>query len=482
MKLDRHLVLTILSGLVFLPVASQGITAAWKVRIEDLAPNLGNNAKFHRLDQPPGESVFFHPGDELWDISQALAWPDHARDADDIPARDSAKVPMLDWKAWNGSWIVWDASTQRVVVDGSWEDLLTAASVLPLRRWPQFTRCTFELITGSGEKRKVRPVTVVSQQGFDMKVQAGGLELACEAHPSFQSVDCSSIRASWESETPGKRWDVEADAFLKPGERTLIAQHEGEAELWMLYLTAQGSEADGTFSTESQQVEINGRAEPWPRAKGPSSFTLTLPVDDKRSACYFPGIALKNLITAVGSPPPPVDVPAVLAPWVRGKLIDLTDLFKIKGIGSGPGFFAYYDPLIAQVIIIGDSQVQDLCKVLLASGESWPETSVWLESNPGSGGWGLMVKSGYEGHISFGDAGGKDPPSVFEVELTASTVGEHLDAHYLLDAGFSKSDVKSTIASSISMLGGHPVTVGKFQSKAGRETSIELTGRIFRIE
>lgn len=162
-------------------------TAAWQLPVERLIPGGMENPQVTKLDEPPGESVFFQTGDELWDLTKAVRFVMWEVPTWEVPTIDPSQDPFADpfgvpyepaWEvrkqiAFSGIWLVWNARSGQIVARGSRGELGMVEDALQIRKLPHQVITTAVVKSDGSEKE----LAVGCERGTRGKVSSELLEL-----------------------------------------------------------------------------------------------------------------------------------------------------------------------------------------------------------------------------------------------------------------------------------------------------------------
>ncbi|MCW1884199.1 hypothetical protein OKA04_05615 [Luteolibacter flavescens] len=422
----------ILWALLFLSACVEAsITAAWKIPVEHFAPDYKTNDRIRKLEKPPGDSDFLQPGDELWDLSKGLTYlvSPPFREGDD-PFAEPQKT-KLD-QPWYGEWLVWNARSGMVVACGSWNDILAAQRLIRFDELPMMVETRIELVTAGKEPLSLATkVNSGERASAEDKILGADLDALCA--PS--GVVDLRFHVSWPGPDKESPWAVASAVTFKDGERKKLACHgQGEGR-WELFATAKSEYSNGVPVKEARWIENEGTVQVWPVLSGgdPKEGRIG---DDLvvRSYLLSPylldGIGVGSDFTKL----PLIEAPATHADWVRGRVINLHgilagDVLKFEEQGS----LVVFDPGSGRLTVVAAAEDQDAMGSYLAGlwDRSVPMT-LWIETNPEVGGWGLTCRSGEEALITLGK-GDKDGGPSFKIEPLAGDRDEIAELSYDFD-------------------------------------------------
>ncbi|MES2920177.1 MAG: hypothetical protein V4819_01425 [Verrucomicrobiota bacterium] len=115
-----------LLGLLMAWVCHASEVVAWKVPLSHYAPDGLQTEGVIRCKAAPESSPFFKEGDELWDLKQVP------------PPKGSRKIINADW-------IVWNATSERLVLKTEWHGIWGLRELFSAERLPKQCRLTVEV-------------------------------------------------------------------------------------------------------------------------------------------------------------------------------------------------------------------------------------------------------------------------------------------------------------------------------------------------
>ena len=455
-------------GVLFLLLSVVGashasVIAAWKISIEQIAPDHENNDRVRKLDKPPGESAFFQPGDELWDLSRTMEIKEDAEAG--LPAGQDFRIVKIEWP---GDWAVWNARTGMAVVRGSWNDLYIADKAFGVMETSAVLRTRFELVSGQGAPAKARGISLVSRSGEDATFDLDGMVSHITAWNS--GWVCSlQFDVSWPDKDGESRWDITSSRVLQEGERVRLARHGSGDDGWELFGSISKELNDGTLLRESRWIEKDGRIE---ILKPPVSGKEAIKVSEDLTLKWYPVTTdfLTRLLdekaaAAVGE----IEAPPALHEWVTGKFRDALGALQLNGIKmQAAGSFAGYDPRTSVLVVVATPEDHDFCDKVTASGLICRTSrTMWIESNPESGAWGLACETGTKAGIS--RKRGEEENLVFKVEPNWGAAA--IDLRYTMDL----ADGSRRLVSATTLYRGVPQVFGSYSSSGEKESQVVIT-------
>ncbi|WP_035609467.1 hypothetical protein [Haloferula sp. BvORR071] len=467
------------------------ITAAWSVPLDYVAPSHESWGNTPKLKKPPGQSAFFQPGDELWDLSRGFMGARLPDDGEGILDKRPERFEPGDlrgFRKWPGKWLVWNARSGMLVARGSETDILMAGELMNFANLPVTLRARFELSTGSAEK--LRTVALAAQSGEQATAEGEGLEMEARLlDPGHHGYGDAALKGAWE--VNGERWAVETSFTVHYGERTRIAAHGTGEERWELFATITREFFHGVPVSESRGRETEKGIERWPLEAGREGFEASKAGDSPNLRIYHvapdffagPSAGIEKAGGAAAPDPfGPEEAPAtpqVGAPslpggwdgWLQGEFIDLRAVMKGKGMSlDREGDFAVMNPRTHSVLLFGASLDHDLFELLVDGIGCYIRNDVWLSSNPESGGWGLTARSG-ESAALYGTRDGEEMS--FKIEPI-------LDDPSFVQLGYkfdNRAEARGgvRVEASSKFLLGSPQTIGSRQVSGRDEEKVVIT-------
>lgn len=447
-------------------ISRASVTAAWKISIEQLAPGHEISSDVRKLERPPGESAFFQPGDELWDLSRVM----------DIRLGRGAEIfdpgvispsgeKMVNW---TGDWAVWNARSGMAIVRGSWNDIYLGEKVFGVEARATILRTSFELLNGEGVK--IRSISIVSRSGEKAAADIGGMSAEVHVTAARKGVYWFQFGLSWPTGHEDGRWEVDSAINWLEGKKVRIARHGQGKDAWELFGVVSREFPDGTPVENSRWIENEKGIEAMQHL---DSYDKTVKVGDELRLRWYPVTA--DFLKRMGgeektSLTKDIEAPASLREWVRGGgFKDALSLLLQNGVEMGmPGSFAGYDPRTSLLVIVAGEMDQDLCEQITFSEGCFMSRPVMIESNLESGNWALACESGTKGRIARTLNGNED----LALKVEPSWGQSVLELRYTLDAGEGAGE-KRSFESSTALNPGIPQKIGSY-SLPGHET-IDVT-------
>lgn len=466
-SMSPRIIAAILS-LLLAPLAHCAMTVGWKVPVDLIAGDLATNEKAHKLAKPPGASAFFQPGDELWDISAAVMGRTGYR-APDPEAAGKEK--------WPGEWLVWNARSGMIIARGSRADILSAQSAIQVEEQPKVVRTKLELIRGTAGKKD--SISVVGRSGEQATMESAPWRI--EAAPTLDSsndlID-EQLKLTWSD--GGMQWELSTAVTSHLGERIRIACQGSGEQRWELFLSAQGEYPNGVSLPEVRWQESPDGLACWPIPPGGDRPYSKTPEGFEIGVYRVP----PNFLDQVRGGDekvelPEIEVPSTMAEAMRGKVVDLYETFRKKGVAMVPGSFAGFDPKGSRVIFTGTQADQALVESLLdgGCGPCW-SPALWVETDPASGGWGIACTPGGKGFLH-GSSGEKELG--FEIEATIGNNNTVIDVRYSIDL-VEKLESRGNVTSSATLHSCIPQVIASRTLPGQDEQKVTLTARQYPRE
>lgn len=475
----RSIILLVLAPLAW----AAGINAAWKVPLDYVSPQQMGGGKIPKLQKPPGESAFFQPGDELWDLSRGfmgVRLPENGKVED--------RADLRGFRKWPGEWLVWNARSGMLVARGSETDIVMAGELMNFANLPVTLRAKFELSVGSAGK--LRSVTLGAQSGKRATAEGEGLEVEAELlDPGHTGPGGAKLRANWE--VNGEPWSLETAYSVHYGERTRVAAHGMGEERWELFATVTREFFHGVPIPASRWRETAKGIEPWMLEEEGSQLEsdAEIAADDalELRAYRVPENWLKLLGVGreEGEPVDPFGpeedppLPKIGAPalpggwegWLQDEFLDVREVMRQKGLSFREvSSFATFNPQHRSVLVFASSMDQDLFGQVAYGIGCYIPSDVWVSSNQESGAWGLAVRSGESSKLA-GKRGDKKMKLEIEPLLDSSSF---VQLRYEFDNRAEAGGGVSVDAAS-KFLMGTPQVIGSSQAAGREERKVALS-------
>lgn len=443
------------------------MTVAWKMPVEMAQlhfPGLPPPLKKH-----PGNSIFFQPGDKLFDVSGSVNLGLRLEAGDNqssLPAETE----------WQGDWIVWNSRSGMIVAHGSWNDIQTAEEVCGFGGLiPMVVRTRVELTNVNG----TRSLSLLSRSGEKAAFEFEGLKAVAEIHASERSgaVIDNRVEITWTAKAGETPWEISTAVSCRDGHRIDLARHGQDEHRWNLAMVTTRESTDGTPWLELRSIESPKGVVPWVEDIGPG-----VAVRAKCGPRQWLGIfqletaGLDDLLPSEDSASiSTVDAPEILLDWVRGKLADVRQPLIKKGVKfEGGSQFAGVDRRGRRLFVLGEeSDLDNVGEVVELMHSDDPEAPIWIETNLESGGWGLACRSGEIAEIR--KAAETDPDNLlFRVEPTRGGSGSIFDLHYDFDL-VSGATSTGHLVSSTTLTKDKPQLIGSSLAMDGKGVEVRVT-------
>jgi hypothetical protein len=459
--------------------AHASVTVAWKLPVDVFAPGyrgldpLGEEPpKKHKLAKPPGESVFFEAGDELWDVSQEVIQQARLRRKTGDPAKGIQ---------WGGQWMVWNARSQMIVARGSEADIMMAGAALDLSVLPVLARTKLELVRGGDAKG--REVSALSSSGETARVKVDGIEAAVRAvdggwHGGLTEQD---ILLSWQSGEMKGEVSVHLDLYDL---RTRIARFGSGEDQWEVFATGGMAYSHGVPISEVRWKEEHGKTVAWPLRE--TSESAIAPLDENLKIAIFK--VRPDLPSLLGGgddgeedpfggedrPPALAMIPVSeeLGRWMGGELLDLKPLLRRNGVKLDyPKAYAGYDRVSDRLFVIATPTELDLCELTVRGVGCSISRGAWTETDAASGNWGLACRSGEESWIKLSSG---DRVAEFKIRPEFRESWPNVDTAYKMDS-LVEGRVEGSFESRVKLLDAIPSQIGSCKPEDGKERKVMLT-------
>lgn len=416
-------------------VSSASVTAGWKVPIGHFAADYQTNDKVHKLEKPPGASAFIKEGDELWDVSRVMA-PLDVLEAGDDPFAPASRKKIPEWK---GEWLVWNARSGMVVARGSWADILLAEKGVRFRDLDFRCRTDLDLVTrqDEGQPPETRTLSVLGGHGEESSSTLDGAVLNWAVGTSTGSTAYPhqlKLSLSWPAGPEESKWEVSTIVGLQDGERTRLARHGAGKGSWELYARVCAESMDSTLMSKARLLETSQGLTEWPLQRNIPRSTITPLASGLYAMSYD---VPEDLGRITGDVPftdaPDIEAPAELAGWIHGPVLDFSHRFAAMGLGVQlPGCVAVYDPRTARIGLVAERSIlENLESVIEQTCCGSKFGSMWIETNPECGNWGLACRSGERSSIVRTD--GDEKGEALRSEMTVGGDDTTIDFRYTID-------------------------------------------------
>jgi hypothetical protein len=460
-------------ALLALALCAQAVTVGWKIPFHSSFPDRATGWGATKLEKAPAKSAFFEEGDELWEISKAVQWSSGEDPFEADPFEEAGA------KSWGGDWVVWNARSRTVIGSGSWDDIRRLEQGLSLNSIPTLQRTRLEFLATGGEAAQTTRRSEVVLTGRDSEETGAEVE-GVKAKITSQSdmrhaLSNSAISFSWPGREEGVRWEVISRLAVADGIRTRIAKGQDNDEKWELYATISTETADGTPLHGERWIETPSGPVLWVHypITGPYRESLegdlVLKVHQVREDFMnmLGGGLPRQAAFVEGSP--------ASGEGIRRWYLDGRTLFEQNGIKlAHPKAWIGFDPSTSSVVALVDRGNQDLIEGILGMGSS-PVRATWVETNPGSGGWGILSRSGEKASISRSKQG--ETVLVCDLEPTIGGSEQVVDLRYQFDVISDKRKL-GRLHSVTTLFRDRPQNIGELLSSGGQKVEVIITVRI----
>lgn len=464
-------------------VAEASTTVGWKMPLGVVVRGEKIDEVLPKLKKPPGESVFFEPGDVLRDLKPLLesrvGRAQLAREADAYADGEpfAEKGPAVPGGAgpWSGDWVVWNERSGMIVAQGSYNDLFLVEAALGFLDLPKSIQAKLELVCA--DSARSRSVMVAAGSGFKAAARAQDFEAKVELTAFEDKVDMR-LSPSWSAGEGegGARWSLQTALTLETGKRRLVARHGTGAGRWEIFATATVEHLGGVPLMEARWIEREGRIQAWPRVAANDGVFRERLADGQLA--WLVDVPFSAIAIWIGSggvrlgPYPAIPASASVARWMRGEVADVRGL--LANGNEGKLSFAGFDSRTGRAMLVGDGMGIDYAEMMLEPGiVEPPPAEYWIESNEAAGGWLLACRSGEKASIAL--ARGEEQEASFEVEPT--TGNDLVDLRFAMDIA-PEDKALGHLVSSTTLMPSQAQTVGGYTSAGGvEERKLTLTVR-----
>ena len=414
--------LTLLTTIALAAICHASLTAGWKIPIEHIAPDYKTSDQVKQLNNQPGESAFFQPGDELWDVSKLLVL---RPSPDPIRPDEAAKATDL---AFMGKWAVWNSRSGMLVARGTYLDLLHAQDACVS---VQLLHASLHFELKRGERIPEHLLTVVVPDGETIVAETKNVRIEAEPWLHLDCLHDLHLDVTWNAEEQGLKWRVTTLLPFKDGVPLRIASHGEGADGWTLFGTVAAELPDGSPAVEARWIETDREGfRVWPDTESrQGNFLLSL--DGERSIRSYP---VPPAFRDGPAPKIPQDLPAppALKDLIGGNYADVTKVLGEAGIDiHAPGFFAGFDQEHRELLVVANLETHKAIKALVEEALATPERTVWVGTNQAGSLWGLALRNGEKALISLE----KDETEIadFIIEAKLQQSGAEVRLHTTID-------------------------------------------------
>lgn len=412
---------------------------AWKTPLGRYSWQHSGPEKQTRLTNPPEASLFFHPGDELWDLGK-------------LPKSERIETdPPLEWAVWN-------ATTSTLVTKSDWNGIWQLHQQLRVSSLPKLCRVTMEIFDvpkdGAPFSDKSTLLSKLSwtsrcQTKAEVKDGTDGRTIDAKAETFIGSDQCDLINLLLEVtiQLPEKsKLEFKTALILKNDRPTWIARDFDGKQGLDLRITSSVKMTDGTPSRDAMRLQVGNESKSFVSAVseiqkhqvGKSHWLCLVPMSMEELAEFDQSPADKMEFDPFAEPTSDqpkrrlnfseVGVPKSLLPWIGARALDLKNLIESTGITINPEDLAGYDPLGATIFFYSNSEHEiDKFETLfstLCEGRISALSRLHLEE--GSGQFVLAACSGRDSSLSRYDSENNLLKSV-EIQPVVGVKGDLID-------------------------------------------------------
>ncbi len=463
---------------------------AWKVPMSRYASGDWQTEGAVRLRSAPEESPFFKDGDELWNLNGI-----------DVEHKEGEK---------KAEWVVWNASTGRLVAKGDWAQITTIHERLRIDEMAKHCRVKLSLVPVADaseipghDSKAVAAVSVVSRSGQKATASwsGGGYDVSVETEvtigESDQIVDLRLVWNSKSADQPG--FQVNTALTMRSVEPIWVARDFDGIRGFDLIASAVLETVDGTPVGGRMLIQNGKRTE---SLMSPPGFTLskTEAVGDsgwltriiltprtlgeilsigntpsQTDPFAEPNPVVRNFIPVGGSMKPP----EVLKALLDHEVLDARAWLGKCGIDVKDDEFLGYDPLREMLYFYSPHpSSSDLLVALFSTLDGQSPPHVIVTSSEGKGQSRLIAKAGQKASI-FREVGDKEPFRSFEIEPTLGETEDIVDLRFFYE---NKTDTKeSCVVNSMATLQvGEWLEVASGTLGDGKSIPLRLKAEVYR--
>lgn len=484
--------LMILSLMTLLSSAAEIV--AWKVPLARFVP-LGLAADgMVRCKSVPEASPFFKEGDELWDLKGVRLDPTYD--------------PKLSL-----DWLIWDATSERLVGKGSWTDLCAIHEILRVDALPKHLKLTVAIYEVAADAappaENAKPVSELSiyvRSGQNSNAQWSGNGGSLEVDAGVWLYDTDSIadvRLLATAQVPGQLPLRVNTAFPLKRESSLwvARDFDGKQGLDLKVSGAQES-VDGTPLREVVMIQKGNRTQPlWPQQKSREYEPAMVAGGGWLMSCWMTPGQLEEIIKGSsgsnGADPfaepteqkraklpraASVKPPALISSSLDHEVLDATEVLRKVALNLGvdlSGGFAGYDPIEQRLYFYSQNQnAVDLVSQYMPMGCNLRPALVGVTLE-GSGQERLIAKSGQKASLE--RIGGEETTlRRLEIEPTIGENDDVMDFRFVFE---DREDARKVtqINSCNTLSEGKPLEIFSAKGSDGETRSLRLMGEVLRI-
>lgn len=374
----------LLSFMLLAPEISASEIMAWKIPLSRFGWSDTETEGVEKMESPPQPSPFFKVGDELWDLSAV---------------HEKGKNPPLDW-------IVWNATSERIVAKGTWDGISQLHEILDGQSPPRNLRIRLETFKipsdGSLPSKNALPaleLSVIVRSALKFKVsnreRGESLEMSGQAVLGNLSNPVVDVQVSVLCQLKDQpRLDLNTSFSLEDNGSIWVARDFHRNQGIDLRVTPTFELPDGTPLKEFLMKQNGDAIEPFViernfGRKNAGNGWLEI-IDLPRTLLDPPGpttgdpFAVSELPAPVALNLPDILPPAFLSEWVDHSVLDVSTLVRTAGVAMDrEGDFAGYDPIQQKLFIYSTGEaLVNICKQIYSGhGETRETLMVTLETD-----------------------------------------------------------------------------------------------------
>lgn len=357
-------------GLLLPLVATATETVAWRIPLDMVVSGGISHPGISRADKVPGESKFFQPGDELWDLSKAIKASMDIRNYDHEVNPFEPTTPHItrtEEESFEGEFVVWNARSESIVARGTPHQLGVVDQAIDLMSRPK--QLKISLLSASEDAEQELHLMVRSGEKGDIEEKGRRLEVAATL-----AVDGSLVGVALTATipVPGGHHEVNTAAILQPGVPIEIARWQLEDTTCKLSMAAETWMAWGVRLNEVRRIE------------GQAHRLAGAPVTEERiNGLRFAG-GLQGRVFHVppdflarvdpsSSPLRRLKLPEALEGFLPPTLIDAREAMEDNGVSFDDELaVAGFDPRGSTLLVINTPEALDLIEMIACHGSEGP--------------------------------------------------------------------------------------------------------------
>ena len=465
---------------------------AWKVPLDRFAWDGVESVGIVRCESAPETSPFFKEGDELWELK---------------------KMPVNQWvnQPLSAEWVVWNASSGRLVAKGDWSQISILHDFLRPREMPSHCRLIASLFpvvdvthAVAKDSQPVAEVSLFSRSGMKSKAiwSGDGNTISVEAEMAYgESVSFIDARLAYTAKAADQAdMKVNTGLTIRSGESVWVARDFDGKQGLDLVVSGVIESLDGTpicdrvmiqngKQTESLKLSHNGPSTELIRIGESGWFARIWASKDVIWDCISPGQAARNNDVDPFADPPEkrspfpmtssIPPPAFIQPWLNHEVLAAGKWFETVGLCmKQDDDFIGYDPITETLFVYSRKrEFVEHFKSLFGclDGERLTQLIVTFA---GVGQTRLIARAGQKASLSR-NKGEKEDARYLEIEPTCGESGTITDLRFFFN---DRTDPERSVHlnSSVSLFMGEWSEIANASFGGGVKYPLRVKAEIFR--